>query len=145
MVHRYLILGSIRHISQGFKKYIRVVRILHFQNKYLVLFLLAGIFGCAPKEEIEPPVTPPLSRSVLGYGVVTASYTRVFNEPSNNGVFLGFVREKAILTVLERRLVKEGEMQQYWVLTEGNYRGWLPESVIKLYDTKGKAQTAASQ
>ena len=107
--------------------------------------MLAGILGCAPKKEIEPPVTPPLSRSVLGYGVVTASYTRVFNEPNNNGVSLGFVREKAILTVLERRLIKEGDTLQYWFLTEGNYRGWIPESVIKLYETKGKAQTAALQ
>ena len=110
-----------------------------------MFFLLAGILGCVPKKEIEPPVTPPLSRPVLGYGVVTVSYTRVFNEPNNNGVSLGFVREKTILTILERRLIKEGETQQYWILTEGNYKGWVPESVIKLYDTKAKAQTAASQ
>ena len=62
-----------------------------------------------------------------------------------DGVSLGFVREKTIVAVLERRLVKEGENQQFWVLTEGSYRGWLPESVIKLYDNEGKARTAASQ
>ena len=107
--------------------------------------LIFVFLGCAPKREIDPPVTPPLSRSVLGYGVVTASYTRVYNEPSSDGVSLGYVREKTILAVLERRLVKTGETQQYWVLTEGNHRGWLPESVIKLYDNESKAQTAASQ
>ena len=110
----------------------------------LLLFVFAFL-GCTPKAEINPPVTPPLSRSVLGYGVVTASYTRVYNEPSLDGVSLGYVREKTILAVLERRLIKEGETQQFWVLTEGNYRGWLPESVIKLYDSEGKAQTAVSQ
>ena len=106
------------------------------------MLLLAG---CAPKGEIDPPLTPPLSRSVLGYGVVTASYTRVMDEPNRGGVALGYVREKTILTVLERRLIKEGEIQEYWVFTEGNYRGWLPESVIILYDSESKAQTAASR
>jgi hypothetical protein len=82
---------------------------------------------------------------VLGYGVVITSYTQVLTEPSHDGVSLGYVREKTILTILERRLIKEGETQQYWVLTEGIYRGWLPESVIKLYDNESKAQTAAQK
>ena len=111
----------------------------------ILLYVAFGIPGCAPKADINPPVTQPLSRSILGYGVVTASYTRVFNEPSFDGVSLGYVREKTILAVLERRLIKDGETQQFWVLTEGNYRGWLPESVVKLYENEGKAQTAASQ
>ena len=111
----------------------------------ILIILLFGIPACSPKEDIAPPVTPVLSRDIIGYGVVTVSYTKVFNEPGNDGVSLGFVREKTIVTVLERRLVKEGGAQEYWVLTEGNYRGWLPESVIKLYDNEGKAQTAASR
>ena len=111
----------------------------------ILLYVVFGIPGCVPKGDITPPVTSPLSRSILGYGVVTASYTRVFNEPSFEGVSIGYVREKTILSVLERRLIKDGETQQFWVLTEGNYRGWLPESVVKLYENEGKAQTAASQ
>ena len=112
---------------------------------FILFYLVFGILGCAPRGEINPPVTLPLTRSIIGYGVVTASYTRVFNEPSFDGVSLGYVREKTILAVLERRLIKDGETQQFWVLTEGNYRGWLPESVVKLYENEGKAQTAASQ
>ena len=111
----------------------------------ILLFLVLGVIGCAPKEKVDPPITNPLSRSVLGYGVVTVSYTRVMNEPGANGVALGFVREKTILAVLERRMIKEGETQQYWVLTDGIYRGWLPESVLRIYDNEGKARTAASQ
>ena len=114
-------------------------------QKTVLLFLVFVFLGCTPKEEIDPPVTSPLSRPVLGYGVVTASYTRMYNEPSTDGVSLGYVREKTILAVLERRLVKEGDTQQFWVLAEGNYRGWLPESVIKLYDNEGKAKTAVVQ
>ena len=111
----------------------------------ILFYAIIGIPGCAPKSEIDPPVTQPLSRLVLGYGVVTVSYTRIYNEPSFDGVSLGYVREKTILAVLERRLIREGETQEFWVLTEGNYKGWLPESVIKLYENEGKAQTAASQ
>ena len=110
----------------------------------MIVLLVFSVVNCSPKAEIDPPLTTPLSRSVLGYGVVTASYTRVMNEPGTGGVSLGYVRENTILTVLERKLIKEGELLQYWVLTDGNYRGWLPESVIKVYDTIGKARTASA-
>ena len=112
--------------------------------KAIWLLLLPAFFACAPQKDIKPPVTAPLSRTVLGYGVVNVSYTQVLNEPGSDGISIGFVREKTILTILERRLIKENEAQQYWVLSEGTYRGWLPESVINLYDTEGKAETAAS-
>ena len=113
-------------------------------KKIILFLLLSGMFGCVPKTEIDPPSTPPLSRAVLGYGVVTAPYTRVLDEPSHEAVALGFVREKSVLTVLERRLIREGDVLHSWVYTAGSYRGWLPESVIKLYDNQDKALTAAS-
>ena len=111
----------------------------------ILLFLFLGIISCTPKADIEPPIKTPLSRSVLGYGVIIVSYTRVMNEPGYDGVALGIVRENTIVTVLERHLEKKGEIQEYWVLTEGSYKGWLPESVIKLYDSEGKAKTAAQK
>ena len=132
MCHCFVILRSIFCSGQGLKKAILV-------------FLAAGIIGCSPKAGIDPPETPLLSRPVLGYGVIVVSYTRVMNEPGGNGVALGIIREKTIVTVLERRLVKEGETQEYWILAEGNYRGWLPDSVIKIYESEEKAQTAALQ
>ncbi|MCL1815075.1 MAG: hypothetical protein FWG27_04570 [Treponema sp.] len=113
--------------------------------KEAAFFLLFAMMGCTPRAEIDPPSTSPFSRSVIGYAVVTVSYTRVLDEPSLDSVALGYVREKTILTVLERRLINEGDTRQYWVFTEGIYRGWLPESVIALYDNEGKAQTAASR
>ena len=113
--------------------------------KIIPVLLIFGLWSCGRKAEINPPVELLLSRGILGYGVVTASYTRVFNEPSVDGVSLGYVREKTILKVLERRLVKTGDKLEYWVFTEGDYLGWLPESVIKLYENEGKAETAASQ
>jgi hypothetical protein len=119
-----------------------------YSQDFGVLFFSAALcvllWSCSPRIEIIPPPDPPLSRTILGYGVVTASYTRILDEPNNKGVALGYVRERTILTILERRLVREGEALSYWVLTEGDYRGWLPESVVDLYDSEGKAATAAS-
>jgi hypothetical protein len=66
------------------------------------------------------------------------------DEPRKNGVTLGYVREKTIVTVLERRIIREEDTLQYWMLIEGNYRGWLPEQVLVIYDNLEKAQTAAA-
>jgi hypothetical protein len=112
-------------------------------NPAVVLILGLAVLSCSPSEPPEPPATPPLSRSVLGYGVVTASYTKLLKEPSLDGVALGFVRERTILRVLENRLVKNGDLTEYWLLVEGEYQGWLPLGVIDLYDNEGKAKTAA--
>jgi hypothetical protein len=112
----------------------------------LFLFVLASLcWGCSPKLTAVPPAAPPLSREILGYGVVTASYTKVLDEPDAGSVVLGYVREKTILKVLERRLIKEGDTFAGWVLIDGGYRGWLPESAIAIYDNEGKAETAAGR
>jgi len=116
-----------------------------YSQGFAVLALSLLCAACSPKVEITPPAAPPLSRPVLGYGVVSVSYTQVMDEPSKGGVTLGYVREKTILIVLERRLIKEEDTQQYWMLTEGTYRGWLPESALIVYDNPEKAQTAAGQ
>jgi hypothetical protein len=68
----------------------------------------------------------------------------MFDEPRDDGVVLGYVRERTILTVLERRLVREGDTVRYWLLAEGEYRGWLPEETLTVYDNPDKARTAAS-
>lgn len=109
------------------------------------LFVLA-LPGCSPGEDKipGPPPSLPLSRSALGYGVVKASYTKVMNEPGEHGVSLGYVRERSVLKILERRFIG-GEEKRHWVLIEGNYTGWLPEDLIIVYDTEEKAATAAKQ
>ena len=147
MVHRIFILRSFSCGGQGLIKVIPVTskNSCWIFGSFLLFLLVLGIIGCSPKAAVKPPITPVLSRPALGYGVIAVSYTRVMSEPGANGVTLGFVREKTIVTVLERRIIKEGEVQEYWVLIEGNYRGWLPEPVMKLYDNKEKAQTAALQ
>jgi hypothetical protein len=75
--------------------------------------------------------------------VVTASYTRILDEPSAGGVALGYVRGRTILLVLENRLIQRDDSFANWVLVDGDYRGWLPLEEIAIYDNEGKAKTAA--
>jgi hypothetical protein len=109
---------------------------------FLFFFVLSA---CFPGERSipNPPPTPPLSRPVIGYGVVNVSYTRIMKEPNRDGVSLGYVREKTVLRILERRLIENGERAEYWVRVERDYPGWLPETVVNIYDTEEKADTAS--
>ncbi|MDR2049425.1 MAG: hypothetical protein LBP69_08205 [Treponema sp.] len=106
---------------------------------------LFALSACSPGERsiADPPSSPPLSRPVIGYGVVNVSYTRIMNEPGPDGVSLGYVRERTVLTILERRLVQNGETPEHWLRVESGYFGWLPEKVVDIYDTGEKAATAA--
>lgn len=73
--------------------------------------------------------------------MVNVSYTHVFYEPGKNGVSLGYLRRGAIVAILERRLA--AGTSESWVLVAGNYRGWLKESVVDIYDLEAQAKTAA--
>jgi hypothetical protein len=122
-----------------------------------VLFLfLVGFFviSCPGKPALKrfsgngesailPPSTPPLSRSVIGYGVISVSYTHVTSEPSPSGFSLGYLRKSSIVEVLERRSVNNGGVTESWVLVGDSPRGWLREDVIQVYDNEAKARTAA--
>ncbi|MDR2048838.1 MAG: hypothetical protein LBP69_05235 [Treponema sp.] len=115
------------------------------QGALLLLFFVLS--ACSPAEHSipDPPLTSPLSRPLIGYGVVNVSYTRIMSEPGQDGVSLGYVREKTILRILERKLVQGGENPEYWVRVEKDYSGWLPEKVIDIYDTEEKANTASGE
>jgi hypothetical protein len=92
---------------------------------------------------VLPPATPPLSRSVIGYGVISVSYTHVFDEPLRRAASPGYLRRASIVEVLERRLVNSREGTESWVLVGGDYRGWIREEAVQIYDNMAQARTAA--
>lgn len=92
---------------------------------------------------ILPPSTPPLSRSVIGYGVISASYIHVMSEPSPAGFALGYLRKSSVVEVLERRSVNNGGVTEFWVLVGNSPLGWIREDVIHVYDSEARARTAA--
>jgi hypothetical protein len=111
-----------------------------------VLFL----FSCGAKNEavpVVPPETPPLSRAVIGYGVINVSYTHAADIPDAAGLSLGYLRRGSVVKILERRLVKNAGNTESWVLAEEGsakkVQGWLPALVVDIYDSEGRAKTAS--
>jgi hypothetical protein len=113
---------------------------------FFVLFVLAFACSCRGKNEqlvVEPPVTHPLLRSIIGYGVINASYTLALERPERGGISLGYLRRGAVVQIVERRLIKDRGASESWVLVEGSSRGWLTEDVVDIYDNEQKAATAS--
>jgi hypothetical protein len=132
----------------------RVGGILYHSQVFSLFLIWVFIVSCTVKPDfignkgngentILPPPTPPLSRSIIGYGVISISYTHVVSEPSPSGFSLGYLRKSSMVEVLERRLVTNDGAAESWVLVGGAFRGWLKEDVIQVYDSEAKARTAA--
>jgi hypothetical protein len=95
------------------------------------------------EDEIVLPLTRPLSRYVIGYGVVNANYTHILDKQGENGKSIGFLRRGSIVEILERRPVVRGDKAEIWVFASGNYRGWLKENELRIYPSKAQALTAS--
>jgi hypothetical protein len=111
---------------------------------FLVLCLV--FFACRDAREegpVLPPETSPLSRPVIGYGVINVSYTYLSAEPREDGASLGYLRRASLVSVIERKQIKEENSAWSWVLVEGTRRGWLREEVVDIYDNALQAKTAS--
>jgi hypothetical protein len=95
------------------------------------------------ENEITLPVTRPLSRAVIGYGVVNANYTRIMDRRGDDGKSIGFLRKGSIVEIMERRPVVKDSASEMWVLASGSYRGWLKENELQIYQSRAQAVTAS--
>ena len=108
-----------------------------------VLILLNSCGFKKSENIIRPPASSPLSRTVIGFGVINVSYSQLKTEPETSGISHGFLRHGSIVKILERREINTGRQIERWVLAEGNYQGWLREEVVDIYDNELQARTAA--
>ncbi|MDR0315394.1 MAG: hypothetical protein LBH97_00675 [Treponema sp.] len=112
-----------------------------------IIFSLALAFdSCSGKRDeapVIPPATSPLSRPVIGFGVVNMSYTHVAAEPVEGAAVSGYLRRGSLVSIIERRSVRNGQKIETWVLAEGSSTGWLRETVVDIYDNELQAQTAS--
>jgi hypothetical protein len=121
----------------------------------LLFFLIcpALFFGCNRSRDelpVMPPVTHPLTRDYIGFGVVNISFAHVLSEPGPTGVSQGHLRRGTVVRIIERRQMINRNSSELWVLAEGNYegpgsisRGWLEEAVLDIYDSERRANTAS--
>ncbi|MDR3249013.1 MAG: hypothetical protein LBT39_09540, partial [Treponema sp.] len=88
----------------GFSSFRRQVLKKTAGSALFALVIAVLLLSCSEKEEIQliPPATPPLSRGEIGYGVVNVSYTHVVDQPSSQGLSLGYLRRGSVVRVMER-------------------------------------------
>jgi len=109
----------------------------------LILFLL---FSCdSKKEEIQviPPITSPLSREYIGFGVITESFTHVTADPSQDSPSIGYLRRGSRVRIIRRQIIKTQDGFISWVLTDSQQQGWLKEDVMDIYTNENQAVTAS--
>jgi hypothetical protein len=114
------------------------------QLLFLTVFVILGACNRVQDEApLIPPSTLPLSRTSIGYAIVTVSYTLVLNEPAPGSVSLGYLRRGSVAEVLERRQTAGNRANESWIRINGAYRGWIREEGVQIYDNESQAKTAS--
>jgi len=111
----------------------------------IILYVLLHSVSCflsKPEDTIYPPATHPLSRSVLGFVVITDSYTQLLDRLGSEGVSLGVLRRGTILPVLERRLMQGESKTESWIFVAAEEKGWIREASGQVFQTETQAKTA---
>jgi hypothetical protein len=124
-------------VKQGFGQLLTLV--------FLAAFCLM-VTSCGAKRDenpVIPPVTGPLTRDYIGYGVITESFTHITNDPSDDSESLGYLRRGSLVKVIRRQTVKTGNVFVSWVLIDGEQNGWLKEEVMNIYESDSQAVTAS--
>jgi hypothetical protein len=127
------------------------LKVLPLCRQGLLLLLLLSCNRNTEEIPVIPPLTSPLSREFIGYGVVNESFIHVVNEPKPDELSLGYLRKGSLVKIIERRALPNRGNVEIWVLVEAPYstvpegkiQGWLMEETLNVYDTESRALTAS--
>ena len=121
-----------------------------------LIFIILNLSSCkANREEkpVIPPVTSPLTRDYIGFGVITASFTHINEDPAEDSRSLGYLRRGSLVRIIRRQIIKTQDEYVSWVLTDGKQdgfesdknaaQGWLKEDVMEIYNNESQAKTAS--
>jgi len=108
----------------------------------LLSLMISSCFLSPPDKQLSPPATFPLSRTLLGYVLITDSYTQLLDRRGNDGGALGVLRKGTILPVIERRIMSGDEKTEIWLYVAAEEKGWIRESSGQLFQTETQAKTA---
>jgi hypothetical protein len=128
-----------------------------YRQAFFILFLCIFASCRENREEIvlDLPMTPPLSRKNIGYGVINASFALIMEEPGQKNQASSYGRRGSIVEIQERRFVTIENRTESWVLVAGTnqneedeneasrIQGWILEPNIDIYDKLSQARTAA--
>jgi len=112
----------------------------------LLLLAILSLAACTAKREsvgVLPPETSPLSKELVGYGVVSVLYARLNLDPSSESPASGQARIGEVVRVHERRIVREGGGSESWLLVDGESAGWIREEMVGVYENEAQARSAA--
>jgi hypothetical protein len=127
-------------------------------RQVLLILLLCILASCRGKEEeILPdlPMTPPLSRKNIGYGVINVSFALIMEDSGQKNQASSYGRRGSIVEIQERRFITIENRTESWVLVAGTnqnqedenetsrIQGWILETNIDIYDKLSQARTAA--
>ncbi|MCL2208633.1 MAG: SH3 domain-containing protein [Treponema sp.] len=115
-------------------------------GQLLLAFILVVFSSCFMKKEemtVSPPVTSPLSRNYIGYGVITASFTHITGEPSEDSPSLGYLRRGSVVRIIKRQSSGKNFISWVQLETENSGGGWLKEEVMDIYNSESQAKTAS--
>ncbi len=117
---------------------------------FVLVFPLAVILGCGPRqvsEKIDLPPTPVLSiRS--NWAVVNSAFLRLRQEPLSGSKVLAHIRRGSVLEVLsrtERKEVLEDASSYWYQVSYAGLRGWVFGALLEIVDSKAKAEALAAQ
>ncbi|MDR2542165.1 MAG: hypothetical protein LBC80_01770 [Treponema sp.] len=110
-------------------------------------FLLSGCNGRNGENKVVPPLTSPLSRDYIGFGVITASFTHLNSEPEDNSQSLGVLRRGSLVRIIRRQTIRTQDDFVTWVMADGTVQGtisgWLKEEVMEIFNNESQARTAS--
>jgi hypothetical protein len=122
------------------------VKCFQGQSNWLLIFCLFIFSACTSNNEegpVIPPVTSPLTRDYIGFGVITSSFTHVTEDPQDNSRSLGYLRRGSLVKIVRRQIVRTPDGFTSWVLSDGNPQGWLREDVMEIFNNESQARTAS--
>jgi hypothetical protein len=111
-----------------------------------IFIIILALSSCVAKKDeapVIPPVTSPLSRDYIGYGVITSSFTHITADPSETSEPIGYLRRGSLVRIIRRQIIRTRNEFVSWVLADGNPYGWLKEEVMDIYDSEDQAKTAS--
>jgi len=104
------------------------------------------------EKPVIPPLSSPLSQQYVGFGVINVSYTRLMRLPEEDNernTSSGHLRRGAVVSIHERRIIRNNNLMETWLLVEENIndqrvQGWLRESLVDVFENELQAHTASN-